>query len=511
MVCWAFNEAERVIDRIRAVGKTKVVLATGFGASGAAHIGSYAEIFRTRLVQNAIKRLDDSLDTELIVFSDDYDAFRRVPDGLPATMNEYLGLPLTSVPDPFGEYTSFGARNTALLDQYSRNHLGFTPKIMSATEQYESGAFNAGLLDVLRNYDAIMDIMMPTLGEARRATYSLFLPRDPDTGRILQIPMVDHDAETGEVVFRRDDGSEFSTTVFNGNVKNGWKIDWAMRWGVLGVDYEMSGKDLIDSVKASSKIARVLGHQPPVNMTYELFLDAEGRKISKSLGNGVSVEEWLQYGTRESLAQFMFQNPRAAKSIHLGLIPAVTDEYLKNLSRINNDQVAGSPESLDNPAWHIHQGDPPAWSSDVSYSLLINLASVTNATDPDVLREYLATYRSIADEDRPIIDELIPRVIRYCERFVYPEKELRAPSESERLAIEDLIIFLQAQEDGLDGEAYQFYVYEVGKAHYGKERLREWFQAIYEVVFGSSNGPRFGTFIAAYGRRRSIDLLRARL
>jgi lysyl-tRNA synthetase class 1 len=503
---WPFEQACILLDRVGPTPRL-VTFATGFGASGTPHAGSFSENVRTEMVRNAFRQItSDAYPTRLIVFSDDYDGFRRVPDGMPSSMEEDLNRPLTSVRDPSGQFSSFAERNNNIMREFV-NSIIPDYEFISATDCYRSGRFNVHLLNVLSHYGEIMDVMLPTLSEQRRATYSPVLPIDPVTDRILQVPLQTYDPLTGDIVFFNEENEEIRSTVLNGEAKNSWKVDWAMRWGALGIDYEMSGKDLIDSVKASSKIARVLGHQPPVGMTYELFLDENGEKISKSRGNGVSVEEWLRYGTREALSMFMFQNPRAAKKLHVGLIPRVTDDYLKALAAYGSQTPE---ERLDNPVWHIHAGNPPAFSSDVSYALLINLASVSNATDPSVLSDYLSTYRNIASEDRPIIEALLPLVIAYCEKIVFPAKVVREPTDIERTALRELADVLGSMDDGLDGEAYQFEVYEVGK-RYTFPSLRDWFRAIYEVIFGSSDGPRFGTFVAAYGRIRSVELIRSRL
>lgn len=514
MHSWPIVEANKVIAAFNASPKDVVTFATGFGASGRPHIGSFSENVRTAMVRRAMNYMRPDISTRHVVFSDDYDAFRRVPDNLPKSMEADLGLPLTRVLDPImGDpvFSSFGERNNSTMVDFL-NDVGIDYQFISATEMYTSGGFNDALLNVLRNYEAIMDIMLPTLGEARRLTYSPILPLHPVTGRILQVPLIEYDPLSGNAIFRDDDGETHTSSMLDGGSKLQWKVDWAMRWGAIGVDYEMSGKDLIDSVKASSKIARVLGHQPPVSMTYELFLDEFDRKISKSLGNGVAVEEWLQYGSLESLAMFMFQNPRAARNLHIGLIPRMMDDYLKALT----SYATQTPEErLDNPVWHIHQGNPPSFSSDVTYSLLINLASVSNATDPVVLNEYLSTYRDISDADRPLIEAMVPLVIAYCQERVFPNKVLRDPTVIEKWALVTLASLIDNWDGDKNAESYQFQIYEAGKAAVADSpdvfpTLRDYFRMVYETVFGSSDGPRLGTFVMAYGPYRTVRLLQAR-
>lgn len=527
---WPFEQARLLVKRL---GLQKgspypdrhIVFQTGFGASGYPHIGTFAEVVRTNMVCNAFERLAVEVTgnsraprTTLVVFADDYDAMRRVPDSLPEAMQDDIGLPLTSVRDPVGEYESFGDRNVDSLRQFCADYLGATPTIVSATEMYRSGRFNDGLRDACRLYDEIMEIMLPTLGSERQATYSPIMPISPTTGRVLQVPVEIVDAASGMIRFTDEDGTVIETDVFNGAAKLQWKVDWAMRWRQLGIDYEMYGKDLIDSFSASKKIVRLFGSEPPAGMVYELFVDEEGKKISKSLGNGISIEQWMEYGTPEALSMFMFQSPKSSKSLHLGVIPKVTDEYLK--ARIDYPRLVlggeGKQNHLDSPAWHIHGGHVPPYHSDVNYALLVNLASVSNATDPDVLRDYLSTYRQIPPNDRVEIERLIPKAIAYFQTRVLPEKleRQRDPTSTERDAVADLSARLQGMADNLDGEAYQFEVYEWGKAWVITApdtfpTLRDTFRMLYEVFFGAESGPRFGTFVAAYGRERTIALLRA--
>jgi lysyl-tRNA synthetase class 1 len=465
------------------------------------------------MVQRAFREItEDEYTTRLIVFSDDYDAMRRIPDdilqGCPNRpgMEDDIGLPLTQVRDP-GGYLSFGDRNNAKLIEFLGMIPGERPEFMSATEHYRGGFFNAALENVARNYDAIMDIMLPTLGAERRATYSPFLPISPKTGKILQVPVqVLGPPESGTIRFEDEDGVEHQRYVGHGNTKLQWKVDWAMRWGALGIDYEMCGKDLTDSYRESSKIARVLGHEPPVNMIYEMFLDEHGAKQSKSKGNGMSIEQWTHYGTLDSMSYTMFQTPTVAKKIHTAMIPRAQDDYYKSLATYYTQ----TPEQQrDNPVWHIHAGDPPRpMGGDISYGLLVNLAQITPGIDVVGLAGMLAQYRELDRSNAHEISILLPRVLRFCDwrRINGHSPQTRLPTEQENLAIDDLVDRLSGMADDLDGEAYQYEVYEVGKAH-GFDPLRLWFQGLYEVLFGDSNGPRFGTFIAAIGRKEAIRLL----
>lgn len=484
-----------------------VLLETGYGPSGLPHIGTFNEVVRTTMVRTAFRALtEDAWPTRLVCFSDDMDGLRKVPDNVPnkTMLAEDLGKPLTVVRDPFGEHDSFGRHNNARLRAFL-DGFGFEYEFVSATDCYRGGRFDAALQTALERFDEIQAVMLPTLGPERRATYSPFLPISPTTGRVLQVPTLERHPERGTIVFADEDGTHVETPVAGGRVKLQWKPDWAMRWTALGVDYEMCGKDLIDSVKVSSRICRILGGVPPENMIYELFLDAQGQKISKSKGNGLSLEDWLRYGAPESLAYYIFGNPKSAKKLHFDVIPRATDDYLSGLE----SYAEQTPDKrLDNPVWHLHRGEPPAQGSPVSFGLLLNLAGVANATDKAMLWAFIARYLPGATpESEPLLDRLAGYALQYYRDFVLPAKAFRAPSEAERAAMLDLAARLRAlPADTRDGELVQTEVYAAGKAA-GFEPLRAWFQALYEVLLGSSQGPRFGSFAAIYGLTETIALL----
>ncbi|HWD68501.1 MAG TPA: lysine--tRNA ligase [Caulobacteraceae bacterium] len=491
-----------------------VILETGYGASGLPHVGTFNEVARTTMVQNAFRALtEDQVPTELVSFSDDMDALRKVPDNVPnrESLAEDLGKPLTSVRDPFGEFESFGVHNNARMRAFLDAH-GFDYRFYSSTECYRSGRFDETLRLVLERFEAVQKVMLPTLGPERRATYSPFLPISPTTGRVLQVPTLERFPDRGTIVFEDEDGQRVETPVTGGAVKLQWKPDWACRWTALGVDYEMSGKDLIDSVKTSSQICRILGGTPPEGFNFELFLDEHNQKISKSKGNGLSLEEWSRYGPPESLVYYLFGSPRSAKKLAFEVIPRAVDDYLQQLEAYNRPPATGGNEKLnnplDNPVWSVHGGAPPDRSSPVSFGLLINLVSASNASDRDILWGFIARHLPGATpQSEPLLNRLVDYAVNYYEGFVAPAKRFRAPDERERAAFADLVRRLRAlPPETNEAEVVQFEVYEAGKAA-GFEPLRTWFGALYEVLLGQSQGPRFGSFAVIFGLGNTIGLI----
>jgi lysyl-tRNA synthetase class 1 len=487
-----------------------VIFQCGYGASGLPHMGTFGEAARPTMVRNAFRALtEDAIPTQLIVFSDDMDGFRKIPDNVPN--KEMLELdrdkPVTSVRDPFGEYESFGAHNNARLRAFL-DGFGFDYTFMSSTETYKSGGLDEVLLRILERFEAVQAIMLPTLGEERRATYSPFLPISPKSGRVLQAPTLSRNVEKGTITFEDEDGAITETPVTGGHVKLQWRPDWAARWTALNVDFEASGKDLIDSVRVSNKIVRALGGEPPEAFHFELFMDENNQKISKSKGNGLTMEEWLRYGTPESLAYYMFQSPKSAKRLYFDVIPKATDEYLSHLDAFNRARAEGAnAPSIDNPAWHVHRGAPPERGSPVSFSLLLNLVSAADASTKDILWGFLERYiPGATPASEPVLDQLAGYAINYYEDFVKPAKTFRAPNDQEREAMTALVAKLKALPADTDAEAIQNEVFEVGKDA-GFEPLRAWFSALYEVLLGQSQGPRFGSFTAIFGVDRTVALI----
>jgi lysyl-tRNA synthetase class 1 len=507
---WPFEEAAKVAARLGKSGKQSALFETGYGPSGLPHIGTFGEVARTSWVRHAFATLT-GLPSRLIAFSDDMDGLRKVPDNVPNRdrLAEFLGKPLTRIPDPFGTHESFGAHNNARLRAFL-DSFGFEYEFASSTEYYAAGRFDAALVRVLEEYDRIMEVILPTLGPERRATYSPILPIHPRTGVVMQVPMIARDPAAATVTWADPDtGETFETSVRGGGCKLQWKADWAMRWYALGVDYEMSGKDLIDSVRLSGRICRILGATPPEGFTYELFLDEHAQKISKSKGNGLSVDEWLRYAPPESLAQFMYNAPPRAKRLYFDVIPRAVDEYLANAQKLAEQD---GDAARANPAWHIHAGKlPNHGGSPVSFAMLLNLASVVNAEQADILWGFIRRYAPAASPaTTPFLDRLVHHAIAYYQDFVRPTKQYRAPSAEERAALADLAETLRGIDAPADAEALQNLVFEVGKRHAFPE-LRAWFACLYQVLLGQTEGPRFGGFIALYGVAETIALIEAAL
>lgn len=527
---WPFEEARKLVARIEKSGKKEVLFETGYGPSGLPHIGTFGEVARTSMVRHAFRVLtDDRVPTRLIAFSDDLDGLRKVPDNVPNKdlLAKHLGRPLTEVPDPFGTHDSFGRHNNARLRAFL-DQFGFDYEFKSSTDSYRAGEFDATLLKLLARYDAVMKIMLPTLREERAATYSPFLPIHPRTRIVMQVPIEARDVEKGTITWTDpDSGERFETPVTGGHAKLQWKPDWAMRWVALGIDYEMAGKDLIDSVKVSSAIARALDATPPEGFNYELFLDEQGQKISKSKGNGLTIEQWLSYGSQESLALFMYSRPREAKKLHFDVIPRAADEYLQFLGGYERQDWKNR---LGNPVWHIHNGTPPApeviasgegenvAKTQVTFGLLMNLVAVANAEDKDVLWGFLRRYAPGASPaTHPRLDALVGYAIRYFQDFVKPAKQYRPATLEERQALEDLSVRLgELSAAGVtDAGTIQDAVYDIGRRDPYKTVQKDgsagvslaWFNTLYEILLGEPKGPRFGSFAAIYGIENTRALI----
>ncbi|MCR9147327.1 MAG: lysine--tRNA ligase [Rhodobacteraceae bacterium] len=502
---WPFEEARRVLKRYEKTPPEKgyVLFETGYGPSGLPHIGTFGEVLRTTMIRNAFGMISD-IPTRMICFSDDLDGMRKVPGNVPNQdmLQEHLQKPLTSVPDPFGTHDSFGDHNNAMLRRFL-DTFGFEYEFYSATEFYKSGRFDEVLLRAAERYDDVMKVMLKSLREERRQTYSIFLPLHPETGRVLYVPIKHVDAAKGEITFDDEDGREWTLPVTGGNVKLQWKPDFGARWAALGVDFEMYGKDHSTNTPIYDRICEILGQKAPEHFTYELFLDDSGQKISKSSGNGISIDEWLTYASTESLSYFMYLKPKTAKRLYFDVIPKAVDEYHQQLRAYATQDAA---QKLANPVHHIHNGNVPESRMVVSFAMLLNLASVASAHDKDTLWGFIRRYAPDASpETHPDLDQAAGFAVKYYKDFVAPHRQCRAPTDLEREALQDLRDQLASYDGPVEDEALQSVVYAVGRDRF--EPLRDWFKAIYEVLLGASQGPRFGGFIALYGVKETVALI----
>lgn len=502
---WPFEEARRILKRYEKKPPEKgyVLFETGYGPSGLPHIGTFGEVARTTMIRRAFEVISD-IPTRLFCFSDDMDGMRKVPGNVPQQemLQEHLQKPLTSVPDPFGEYESFGHHNNAMLRRFL-DTFGFEYEFISATDFYKSGQFDETLLKAAEKYDDLMKIMLKSLREERQQTYSIFLPLHPETGRVLYVPMKDVNAKDGTITFDDEDGREWTLPVTGGNVKLQWKPDFGARWAQLGVDFEMYGKDHSTNTPIYDGICKTLGVRPPEHFTYELFLDDNGEKISKSKGNGLSIDEWLTYASSESLSYFMYQKPKTAKRLFFDVIPKAVDEYHQQLRAYATQDAKAR---ANNPVFHIHGHNVPASDMVVPFAMLLNLASVSGAEDKETLWGFIKRYAPDAGpETHPGLDQAAGYAVRYFNDFVKPTRTFRAPTDAEREALEALRAELVAYDGALDDEALQSVVYAVGRDRF--DPLRDWFTALYEVLLGASQGPRFGGFIALYGVDETVKLI----
>jgi len=503
---WPFVEARKLVKERQKIyeKKGKITLQTGYGPSGLPHIGTFAEVARTTMMVNAINQIID-IPTEIITFSDDMDGLRKIPDNVPnkEILEKNLHKPLTSVPDPFKKYKSFGEHNNEMLKKFL-NQLKFNYTFKSSTDTYKKGLFNDALLLVLEKYEQINNIVLPTLGKERQKTYSPFLPICPETGQVLEVPIIEIKKKEGKIIYQNGD-KKMETEVINGKCKLQWKVDWAMRWYSFNVDYEMYGKDLIESAIISSKICKTLGKKSPNGFAYEMFLDEKGEKISKSKGNGITIEQWLKYASPESLCLYMYQNPKRAKKLYADVVPKAVDEYLDCIDKFDQQD---DKHRLLNPVWHVHNGNPPKEKSIMPFSVLLNLVGTSNATDKDVLWKFIKKYKKdIKVSDHPILDNLVEYALKYFTDIVKPNKKYKKPNEKEKKALQDLVKRLEDCKDQMDPEAIQTIVYSVGRDNGYQENLREWFKAIYEIIFGDQDGPRMGFFISFFGIKETIELI----
>ena len=507
---WPFVEVRKLLkDRKEIIRKKKkITFQTGYGPSGLPHIGTFGEVARTSMMINALNFIE-KIDHELITFSDDMDGLRKVPENIPneEILKKNLGKPLTSIPDPFKKFNSFGEHNNEKLKEFLKR-FNFKFNFKSSTENYQKGIFNDSLIRVVEKYEEIMNIILPTLREERRKTYSPFLPICKKTGKVLEIPLVDMNKKTGKVVFKHND-ERIETSILDGNCKLQWKVDWAMRWYALDVDFEMYGKDLIESAILSTKIIKVLGKNNPSGFAYELFLDEKGEKISKSKGNGITIDQWLKYASPESLSLFMYQNPKRAKKLYDEVVSKAVDEYL---NFIDKSKTQDELQLLLNPAWHVHNGKVPKEDIIMSFSMLLNLVETSNATSKEILWKFVKKYKTnINEKNFPIFDQLIGYAIKYFDEVIKKTKKYIKPNSEERKALNQLVKKLESCNNKMTPEEIQTEIYTVGKENGYKDKLRDWFKLIYQVTFGDENGPRMGFFISFFGLSETIELIKNKL
>ena len=507
---WPFVEAKKLLRERKShiEKKGKITLQTGYGPSGLPHIGTFAEVARTSMMVNALNQLTD-LPKEIITFSDDMDGLRKVPDNVPnqELLNKNLHKPLTKVPDPFEKYNSFGEYNNEMLKVFL-DKFKFKYSFKSSTSLYKAGFFNPTLQIILENYEGIMDIIIPTLGKERQKTYSPFLPICPETGIVLEIPVLEIKKDKLKIIFNNN-GKKLETSILDGNCKLQWKVDWAMRWYALDVDFEMYGKDLIESAILSSRIIKLLKKSPPSGFVYELFLDEKGEKISKSKGNGITIDQWLEYASPESLSLYMYQNPKRAKKLYNKIVPKAVDEYL---DFIEKGKSQNELQLLMNPVWHVHDGKMPNEEIIMTFSMLLNLVETSNADTKELLWKFVKKYKkNILEKDYPIFDNLIGYAIKYFNDVVKLNKKYKSPNKDEKKALEALIKTLEKCNDKMSPEDIQTLIYSTGKENGYSENLREWFKLIYEVIFGDENGPRMGFFISFFGANETKQLIKDKI
>ena len=507
---WPFVEAKKMLRERKTYieKKGKITLQTGYGPSGLPHIGTFGEVARTSMIVNALKHLTD-LPTEIITFSDDMDGLRKVPDNVPNqnVLEKNLHKPLTEVPDPFDKFKSFGEHNNEMLKEFL-NNFNFEYTFKSSTNLYKSGFFNSSLQLILENYDGIINIILPTLGKDRQKTYSPFLPICPETGHVLEIPVHEIDKKKSKIIFNNN-GKKLEKSILDGNCKLQWKVDWAMRWYALDVDFEMYGKDLIESAILSSKIIKLIGKNNPSGFAYELFLDEKGEKISKSKGNGITIDQWLNYASPESLSLYMYQNPRRAKKLYKEIVPKAVDEYLDFIEKAKSQD---EQKLLINPVWHVHNGSIPQENMIMSFSMLLNLVETSNANSKELLWKFVKKYKkNISEKNNPVFDNLVGYAIKYFNDVIKLKKNYKKPNVEEKKALDALVTNLDKCNDKMKPEDIQTMIYTTGKENGYTDNLRDWFKLIYEVVFGDENGPRMGFFISFFGVKETKDLIKNKI
>ncbi|MDA9573396.1 lysine--tRNA ligase [Rickettsiales bacterium] len=511
---WPFEEAKKIYNKIQKTTPKKgyVLFETGYGPSGLPHIGTFGEVVRTSYVMNAFNKIAPNIKTKMICVSDDIDALRKVPDNIPnqELIKANLGKPLTSVPDPFNTHQSFGQHMNSRLISFL-DSFGFKYEFISATDKYKSGAYNDTMLQVMAKYQELMDLMLPTLGPERQKTYSPFMPIDKESGIVIDKGVKSINKEKASVTYYDLNNQEKEISILDGNCKLQWKIDFGARWYSFNVDYEIYGKDHAPNEPIYRKICQILGGKPPINFTYEMFLSNEGEKISKSKGNGIAIEDWLKYAPQESMSLFMYQKPKTAKRLYFDVIPKAMDEYITYSNSYNQlDEV----KKLENPLFHIHNGNVNNIDFNISYSLILNLASVCNPENDDILWGFISKYqKDLHKESSPLLTKMINNAINYYNDFIKSNKKYRTPNNKEKLALQDLANEIKKADNNIinDASQIQTMIFSIGKKHGYEKNMREWFLTLYQILLGQDQGPRMGSFIALYGQDNFLQLIDQKL
>ena len=517
---WPFIEAQRIIDRLGKIGKTSVTAETGYGPSGLPHIGTFGEVARTSFVLQALKTLAPRIDSRIIAFSDDMDGLREVPRNLPNAemLKEHLGKPLTSIPDPFGKEKSFAHYMNHRLREFL-DSFGFEYTFASSTEQYASGVFDEGLRRVMAHYEPISELFKATIAEEKRAAWSPFFPVCENCGRVYSTRVTALDRDNFTVSYACDAplsgkyaacGHIGTASILSGGCKLGWKVDWALRWYSLGIDYEMHGEDLLESARLSSKIVKIIGGEPPELFKYELFLDEKGKKISKKIGNGISIEQWLRFAPVDSLLYIMYMKPQQAKKMGLTILPEIVDQYL--------ELVAGYDGAEDSPVPFITRlskgghADKLGSQKIVTYSLIIELILALNHDDPRMVRDYLLKYQPDIAGNVAYYESLIVNALAYYREVLLPGRTAESADHQLDAAIvvlRDELARRAAAGTEPDADELQTAVFQVAKDR--DVKMKDWFRTLYRVFLGQSQGPRIGSFIALLGYRTCIERLEAHL
>ena len=519
---WPYEEARKVAERVaRYEAGRPAIFQSGFGPSGMPHLGTMAELLRPSYVRKAFERLAQSGSIEparparLIVFIDDMDGLRKVPENIPnrETTSFHLGEPVSRIPDPFGDcHPSFSEHMLSLLEKFlAPVEIEF--ELIKSTEMYGSGQFDEALKLILARHQQIIEIIAPTLREENRAGWSPVMPVCPSCGQVNSTLVTGYHPERASVEFScekniggsKSCGFKGEQSVLGGKAKVGWKVDWALRWYALKVDYELYGKDLIDSARLSGQILKVLGGKPPLGFPFEMFLDEEGHKVSKSVGRGVTVDQWTRYAPIEVLKYFLLVNPRRARKLFLEAIPQYVDDYLDALrayAAAPENERGNLPIDL-----VIQRTTPRRFDSELTFGMIMNLVSALGTGDRDLIWNYLTGYdpRIAGNPDTERMGKtLMECALNVYADFIEPTKKRYLPEANERDQLRALMEFLVGN-SGATAEEIEKKIYDLGRENYDKPG--KIFPLLYRVLLGQERGPRLGAFIKLATPQRMIEIL----